>query len=240
MVRAGRIAEVRLWAVLLLVLAMLACSGTASGGVSEIPTRAVTEHSVVIAPTKTPESSRLSDTGKPQTVISVRPTVAVVADTARETTPGVAPLVTETPVGLPNLTLPSQTVTAVRESSSKSDLDRAPSLPSNRAVVGRVATARKVDGLQRPSQQARTFVYGERVYISVEFRDVRKGAVLGFRWRTASGCGGQYETDVQSPMRRGFFAFHVDEAKCPGMYTVDITVDGWTLANTSFTVKDSR
>ncbi len=239
MVRAGRIRDIRFWTVWLVVLAMLACSGTASGRVSDIPTRVITEQLPVIASTTTPESIRSSDVDVPEAVVSLTPTVAVLADASRALKPEVAPSATEKLVVLPNLTLPSQTVMAARESGSKTDVDRNLTSPSNRAVVSRVATARKVDGLQRPAGQANTFAYGERVYISVEFRDVKNGAVLGFRWRNDSGCGGQYETDAQSPMRRGFFAFYVDQAKCPGTYTVDVTVDGWTLANTTFIVKDS-
>ena len=245
MIRAGRIPDIRFWTVLLVVLAMLACSGTASGRVSETPARVimeespviVTEESPVIVPATTPESMRSSDVDVPEAVASLTTTAVVVADVSRALKPKVTRSATEKPVVLPNLTLPSQTVTTAHESVLQPDVDRNLASPSNRAAVGRVATARKVDGLQRPAGQANTFAYGERVYISVEFRDVKKGAVLGFRWRSDSGCGGQYETAAQSPMRRGFFAFYVDQAQCPGTYTVDITVDGWTLANTTFIVK---
>ena len=105
-----------------------------------------------------------------------------------------------------------------------------------RAVVGRITTTRGVDRLQRPEQEVTGFVIGERVYISVEFRDVRDGAVLGFRWRSPGGCNGEYETDPQSAIRRGFFAFYVNNATCQGVYDVDITVDRNVQGETTFTV----
>ena len=105
-----------------------------------------------------------------------------------------------------------------------------------RAVVGRITTTRGVDGLQRPEQEVTGFIIGERVYISVEFRDVRDGAVLGFRWRSAGSCNGEYETEPQSSIRRGFFAFYINNATCPGVYDVDITVDRNVQGETTFTV----
>lgn len=94
-----------------------------------------------------------------------------------------------------------------------------------------------MDGLQRPQDVAETFGLEDRVFISVEFRDVREGARLGFRWSSGS-CGGEYETGPQQPLRRGFFAFFVDETNCVGKHDVEITVDGVVVAVTSFTVVD--
>jgi hypothetical protein len=108
-----------------------------------------------------------------------------------------------------------------------------------RAVVGRVTTARNVDRLQRPEAEVNSFVIGERIYISVEFRGVRDGAVLGFRWKALGGCGGEYQADPQSSIRRGFFAFYIDNVKCQGVYYVDITVDGNVQTTVAFTVKHS-
>ena len=107
-----------------------------------------------------------------------------------------------------------------------------------RAVVGRVTTARNVDRLQRPEDESNSFSIGDRIYISVEFRDVRDGAVLGFRWQSLGGCGGEFQTDPRSSIRRGFFAFYIDNAKCPGVYDVDITVDGDVHAAVAFTVNN--
>ncbi len=106
-----------------------------------------------------------------------------------------------------------------------------------RAKVGRVVTTRSVDGLQRPSEPADTFQAGERVYISVEFFDVLRDAVLGFRWDSNSSCTGSYETPPQSAARRGFYGFYVDNASCPGTYDVEITVDGATAATAAFTIR---
>ncbi|MDE2902152.1 MAG: hypothetical protein OXP73_03890 [Chloroflexota bacterium] len=94
-----------------------------------------------------------------------------------------------------------------------------------------------MDGLQRPQDVSEVFGLDDRVYISVEFRDVREGARLGFRWRSHS-CGGEYETGPQQSLRRGYFAFYVDETNCVGEHTVEITVDGAVAAAATFTVVD--
>ncbi len=94
-----------------------------------------------------------------------------------------------------------------------------------------------MDGLQRPQDLSDLFGLDDRVYISVEFRDVREGARLGIRWSSGS-CGGEFETGPQKPMRRGFFAFYVDETNCLGEHVVEITVDGNVAAETSFTLVD--
>ena len=104
--------------------------------------------------------------------------------------------------------------------------------------MGRIATALSVDGLQRPQEPADRFDLDDRVYISVEFRDVREGARLGIRWKSGS-CGGEYETGPQQPLRRGFFAFFVDETTCLGEHVVEITVDGAVAAVTSFMIAES-
>ena len=105
-----------------------------------------------------------------------------------------------------------------------------------RAEVGRVETALSVDGLQRPVDRASEFSFGERIYITVEFIGVRTGTVLGFKWQSPTGCSGDYELESPNPIRRGFFAFFIDEVNCPGPYDVDITVDGEDVASTRFTV----
>ena len=92
-----------------------------------------------------------------------------------------------------------------------------------------------MDGLQRPQDLSDTFGLDDRVYISVEFRDVREGARLGFRWSSGS-CGGEYETGPQRALRRGFFAFYLDETTCVGEHAVEITVDGSVAAVTSFMI----
>jgi len=94
-----------------------------------------------------------------------------------------------------------------------------------------------VDGLQRPQDVSDVFGLDDRVYISVEFRDVREGARLGIRW-SSGNCGGEYETGPQQSLRRGYFAFYVDETNCVGAHAVEITVDGAVAAETSFMVVD--
>ena len=129
----------------------------------------------------------------------------------------------------------SPTATAGTVAPSSPTPTRAPT--PLRANIGRIATALSVDGLQRPQDVSETFGLDDRIYISVEFRDVREGARLGFRWSSGS-CGGEYETGPQQPLRRGYFAFYVDETNCVGKHSVAITVDGAVAAETSFMVVD--
>ncbi len=105
-----------------------------------------------------------------------------------------------------------------------------------RGAVGRVVTARAIDGLQRPVDETSFFAPSERVYIAVEFIDVRNGAELGFSWEAEEGCSGSYTTPPQSPIRRGFYGFFIDQTECVGRYDVKIQVDGVTLAEIDFSV----
>jgi hypothetical protein len=105
------------------------------------------------------------------------------------------------------------------------------------ASVGRLATTREIDGLQRPGDPVTDFRLGERIYISVEFIGVRAGTALGIRWSSPGGCRGAFEKEQEKSIRRGFFGFFIDDANCLGRYAVDITVDGESLATTSFNVE---
>ncbi|MBM4435856.1 MAG: hypothetical protein FJ029_01190 [Actinobacteria bacterium] len=107
------------------------------------------------------------------------------------------------------------------------------------AEVGRIIVTREVDQFQRPIGTASDFRPRERVYISVEFRDVREGAVMGFRWTNAAGVQGTYETEPQpSSARRGFWAFSYDEGELPGQYRIEILVNGVALAETKFVIRE--
>ena len=107
------------------------------------------------------------------------------------------------------------------------------------ASVGRLATAREIDGLQRPSDSATDFKLGERIYISVEFIGARAGTALGIRWSSPGGCRGEFAKEQERSIRRGFFGFFIDDANCLGRYVVEITVDGASMATTSFSVERS-
>lgn len=159
--------------------------------------------------------------------------------TATPIAPSPSPSPALSPVASPS---PSPSPTTPAATPSPETTERPAASPTAaptpaRAVVGRIATALTVDGLQRPQDLSDVFGLDDRVYISVEFRDVREGARLGIRW-SAGSCGGMYETGPQQALRRGYFAFYVDETNCVGEHAVEITVDGAVAAETSFTVID--
>ena len=114
--------------------------------------------------------------------------------TATAVPPSPNPSPVASPVASPSPTTPAATPPPAATERPTAAPARAPT-PA-RAVVGRIATALTVDGLQRPQDLSDTFGLDDRVYISVEFRDVREGARLGFRWSSGS-CGGEYETGPQ-------------------------------------------
>ena len=99
-----------------------------------------------------------------------------------------------------------------------------------------MATTENVDGLQRPVNETSWFEPMQRVYIAVEFMNVRAGAELGFSWRADEGCAGRFTLGPQSAMRRGFIAFYIDETECAGRYVVQIEVDGVAHAETTFSI----
>lgn len=149
------------------------------------------------------------------------------------------PLVTATPPGQITERVPSSVVTPVATQSSHQDLTQvsATNVPVEaRAGVGRVATARGVDGLQRPVEETAVFSSWERVYIAVEFIGVEAGAELGFAWKADAGCRGSFTTDPQPAIRRGFFGFFIDRTECVGRYDVRILVDGIVIVKTNFSV----
>ena len=175
------------------------------------------------APTPEPQQTpnRQTPTASPQNrTATPLPTVVV--------TPTAAPPSTPAPVATPAPTAPPPAVT-------RTPIAIVP--PANaRASVGRMATAEDVDGLQRPVDETSTFEPGQRVYISVEFINVRAGAELGFSWRADEGCAGSFTLAPQSAMRRGFIGFYIDETECLGRYVVQILVDGVAHAGITFSI----
>ncbi len=105
-----------------------------------------------------------------------------------------------------------------------------------RGSVGRVASARSVDGLQRPVDAADNFAPGERVYVSAELTGVRAEAILGIRWKRGGDEIFVYETPPQSAFSRGYFAFFFDPGGMQGEYEAEILIDGVVLGTVSFTV----
>ena len=195
----------------------------------ETPTPTVVE--VTVAPTApptpapTPEPRQSPSPQAPSASLQNRsatplPTVPVTPTAAPPTTP--APIATAAPTAPPPSA--TRTPTAIVPP------------PDARASVGRVATAEDVDGLQRPVNETSTFEPGQRVYISVEFINVRSGAELGFSWQADEGCVGSFTLAPQSAMRRGFIGFFIDETDCLGRYVVQILVDGVAHAEITFSI----
>ncbi len=160
------------------------------------------------------------------------PAPAPTIEAARTSPPAQPPAPIPAPLNATPSPTPAATAAPTPEPTEPPDTSPAPL----RADVGRVETALSVDGLQRPLDRASEFPFGERIYISVEFIGVQAGAVLGFKWQSPAGCSGDHELEPRNPIRRGFFAFFINEASCPGPYDVDITVDGQRVGSTRFTV----
>lgn len=218
---------------------------TVSAGTSAIDARNITKPATIAAVTPVARIIPRRKVTVSPSVITAPVVVQSVGERPVATVPSPSPRPSPKALSVPVGAAPERKVATVSTSPLADLTAHISATPSPtgsadpRAVVGRVTTARNVDRLQRPEAEVNSFVIGERIYISVEFRDVRDGAVLGFRWQSLGGCGGEYQADPQSSIRRGFFAFYIDNAKCPGVYDVDITVDGNVQTAVAFTVKYS-
>ncbi len=232
----------------LLIVVLAACNGdttaTPSAPASTQPPPAAASPSPALSTPAAPATGatvaaapRPASTGTPTVSPEPAPTAQApptsVPTTPSSTATALPPSPNPSPVASPSPTTPAATPPPAATERPTAAPTRAPT-PA-RAVVGRIATALTVDGLQRPQDLSDTFGLDDRVYISVEFRDVRAGARLGFRWSSGS-CGGEYETGPQRALRRGFFAFYLDETTCVGEHAVEITVDGSVAAVTSFMI----
>ena len=227
--RLSRLAPIIITGVTAWLLVACGDSETVAEPAPATPTPTVVE--VTVAPTEppapapTPEPQQTPSRQTPSTSLQNRsatplPTLAV--------TPTAAPPSTPAPVATPAPTAPPPSAT------------RTPTAivpPANaRASVGRLATAEDVDGLQRPVNETSIFEPGQRVYISVEFINVRAGAELGFSWQADEGCAGSFTLAPQSAMRRGFIGFFIDETECLGRYFVQILVDSEAHAGITFSI----
>ncbi len=195
------------------------------------PTSAVVARPTAVRTATAQPTSPPADTPAPQATQTATP------EPPRTPPPDPTPTRPPTPPVTVTAATPTATPAATPAETPTSSPTPTPSAPPPRAQVGRVATTRSVDGLQRPADETDTFNPGERVYVSVEFRDVREGAVLGFRWESTAGCAGDYETPPQPPIRRGWFAFHLDETNCAGPYVVEVTVDGERASEVRFRIR---
>ena len=178
-----------------------------------------------LTPAPTPEPQQTPAGQTPATSLQNRSATPLPTESV---TPTAAPPSTPAPIATPASTEPPAATT------------RTPTAivpPSNaRAAVGRIATAENVDGLQRPVNETSTFDPLQRVYIAVEFINVRNGAELGFSWQADEGCAGSFTLAPQTAVRRGFFAFYIDETECLGRYAVQILVDGVAHAGVTFSI----
>ena len=216
----------------LVLVTVGACATSETGSLAAATTAAATEPSASVTPTPAEAAAT------PETIATNVPTEAITTLTGIPTR---LPTVTVTTASTPDpdpTTDPTATLTAV-PTALPTPLPTAPAATPTptpvMAVVGRVVTAREIDGLQRPIEEVSEFDLGERVYIAVEFRDVLSGAVLGVRWTTPDGRRGQFETEPQTrSVRRGFWAFFYDEADVVGEYRVDVLVNGVPEAEVRF------
>ncbi|MCY4109829.1 MAG: hypothetical protein OXG11_12485 [Chloroflexi bacterium] len=178
------------------------------------------------------------------------PTVAATS-TPTSAPPATTPIPTATPTATPASTLPSPTPTATPSAALPTPTPTAtpattpaaiatptPTITSERerGSVGRIATARSVDTLQRPVDATDRFAPNERVYVSVEFKGVRSGAVLGVRWKRNGEEVFTFETGPQGAFSRGFFAFYFDPGGGAGSFEAEILVDGEVSGKIGFTV----
>ena len=227
--RLTRLAPIVIVGVAAWLLAACGDSEAVAEPVPATPTPAVVE--VTVAPTEpptpapTPAPQQTPSRQTPSTSLQNRsatplPTLAA--------TPTAAPPSTPAPIATPAPTAPPPSVT-------RTPIAIVPP-PNARASIGRVATAANVDGLQRPVDETSTFEPMQRVYISVEFINVRAGAELGFSWQADEGCAGSFTLAPQSAMRRGFIGFYIDETECLGRYVVRILVDGAAHAGITFSI----
>ena len=161
--------------------------------------------------------------------------------------PVLTPIPTATATVTPRSTLPSPTPTSTPPQTPPTPTPTATPAPSatptptitnrrERGSVGRIATARTIDALQRPVDATDRFAPNERVYVSAEFKAVRSGAVLGVRWKRNGEEVFTFETGPQSAFSRGFFAFYFDPGGGAGEFEAEILIDGEVSGNVSFTV----
>jgi len=228
--RLSRLAPTIIVGVTALLVGACGDAESASGPVAAAtPTPRIIVITVTPTPPPTPAPTpelRQTPTGQtPSTSLQNRSATPLPTE---RVTPTAAPPSTPAPIATPAPTEPPRSV------------NRTPTAivppPNARASVGRVATAEGVDGLQRPVNETTTFDPMQRVYITVEFINVRTGAELGFSWRADEGCAGSFTLAPQTAVRRGFFAFYIDETECLGRYVVQIMVDGAAHAETTFAI----
>ncbi len=208
-------------------------------------TEATADTPTVVATTTTsPVPAPTSEANGVETRPTVDGTPSLTATPGAQQNRSATPLVTATSPSAETLTpQSSRTATSAVTAAPLPAITSTPTAtppPNARAAVGRVVTARAVDALQRPVDETSLFAPGERVYITVEYVDVRAGAELGFAWEAEAGCNGSYTTPPQSSIRRGFFGFFIDQTECVGRYDVKIQVDGVTLTEIDFLVRTGQ
>lgn len=105
--------------------------------------------------------------------------------------------------------------------------------------VGRVTLTRGIDSRQRPTEPAAIFSEQKRIYVSVEFIEIRKGAILGVRWRKGDSELFVYELPPSTAFSRGFFAFYFNPGGLgsAGSYSVEILISDEVAAKAAFEVR---
>ena len=183
---------------------------------------ASTPSSTVVMPTATAPVATLIPTATP----TASPTVVTVSPSPSSIPVTMSPAPTSTNIPRPTV---SPSPTTVEEAQK-------PTHVSTRGSIGRVALARQIDSLQRPVGIVDRFSRTERVYVSVEFKDVRAGAVLGVTWATSGKEIFTFETSPQGSFSRGFYAFFFDPGGVAGEFEAQILIDGEVVAISKFIV----
>ena len=170
--------------------------------------------------------------------LTVAPSATTPIPTATPTATPASTLPSPTPTSTPSENPPTPTPTATPAVTPAATATPPPTITSERerGSVGRIATARSVDTLQRPVDATDRFAPNERVYVSVEFKGVRSGAVLGVRWKRNGEEIFTFETGPQGAFSRGFFAFYFDPGGGAGSFEAEILVDGEVSGKIGFTV----
>ena len=215
--RAQRLISSRVGLIILVTTAMLHGCQFGSAEVE-----ASTPSSTAVIPTATAPVATLIPTATP----TASPTVVTIPPSRSSSPVTTAPAPTSTPIPRPTAFPLPTTVEEVQE----------PTRVSTRGSIGRVALARKVDSLQRPVDIVDRFSRTERVYVSIEFKDVRAGAVLGVTWASSSKKIFTFETSPQGSFSRGFYAFFFDPGGVVGEFEAQILIDGEVVAISKFIV----
>lgn len=201
---------------------VLACSLLLSGCGSDGDT---SETSGTVISTPPPPMS------EPTPIPTPTPKPLIVTDPKTQTTPALE----RSPTTIPEAPMPSATIVSL-----PTQAPMPTTTPSkDYGYVGRVTLTRGIDSRQRPTEPAAIFGEQEQVYVSVEFIEIRKDAILGVRWRQGDSELFVFELPPSAAFSRGFFAFYFNPGGpgSAGSYSVEILISDEVAARSAFEVR---